>query len=86
MEIKSNKKFQVRISEIIELKNRFREINDNLVSEIDFLDDDGNTISINQKFIDDWKYTGLNITDFIDSRFYLEGFDDETIKAINQDK
>ncbi len=86
MEIKSNKKFQVRISEIIELKNRFREINDNLVSEIDFLDDDGNTISINQKFIDDWKYTGLNITDFIDSGFYLEGFDNETIKAINQDK
>ncbi len=74
METQNNKRFQVRISEIIELNKRLREIGDNDLSNMDFLDDEGNAIIIDQKIIDDFKFTGLNVTDFIDSGFYLEGF------------
>jgi len=44
------------------------------ISNIDFLDDNGLPIQIEKKNIDDWKFTGLNITDFIDSNFYIDGF------------
>lgn len=67
-------RFQIRVSEILQLKNRLREINDKEISNIDFLDENGLPIQIEQKNIDDWKFTGLNITDFIDSDFYITGF------------
>ena len=70
-------RFQIRVSEIKQLKNRLREINDNDISNIDLLDDNGLPIQIEQKNIDDWKFTGLNITDFIDSNFYIDGFTEE---------
>lgn len=67
-------RFQIRVSEIKELKNRLREINDNEIRNVDFLDDNGLPIQIDEKNIEDWKFTGLNITDFIDSDFYITGF------------
>lgn len=67
-------RLQIRVSEILQLKNRLREINNNEISNIDFLDDNGLPIQIEKKNIDDWKFTGLNITDFIDSNFYIDGF------------
>lgn len=67
-------RFQIRVSEIKELQNRLREINDNEIRNVDFLDDNGLPIQIDEKNIDDWKFTGLNITDFIDSDFYITGF------------
>jgi len=70
-------RFQIRVSEIKQIKNRLREINDNDISNIDFLDDNGLPIQIEQKNIDDWKFTGLNITDFINSNFYIDGFTEE---------
>ena len=70
-------RFQIRVSEIVQLKNRLREINDNEISNIDFLDESGLPIQIEQKNIDDWKFTGLNITDFIDSNFYIDGFSED---------
>ena len=70
-------RFQIRVSEILQLKNRLREINDNEISNIDFLDENGLPIQIEQKNIDDWKFTGLNITDFIDSNFYIDGFSED---------
>lgn len=75
-----NGRFQIRISEIKELKIRFNEINDNEISNVDFLDDNGLPIQIDQKNINDWKLTGLNITDFIDSNFYIDGFEIEENK------
>jgi len=74
-------RFQIRVSEIKQLKNRLREINDNDISNIDFLDDNGLPIQIEQKNIDDWKFTGLNITDFIDSNFYIDVFAEEDGRA-----
>ncbi len=70
-------RFKIHLSEIKEIKRRLKEINDNEISNIDFLDDDGIPIYIKQKNIDDWKFTGLNITDFIDTNFYIEGFNIE---------
>jgi hypothetical protein len=72
-----NNRVQIRLSEIKELKRRLREINDNEISNVDFLDDSGFPVHIEQKYIDDWAFTGLNITDFIDTNFYMEGFDNE---------
>lgn len=71
-------RFQIRVSEIKELKNRLREINDNEISNIDFLDDNGLPMQIEQNNIDDWKFTGLNIADFIDSNFYIDGFSEDS--------
>lgn len=67
-------RFQIRVSEIKQLKNRLREINNNEIRNVDFLDDNGQPIKIDEENIDDWKFTGLNITDFIDSDFYITGF------------
>ncbi len=67
---------QIKISEITELSKRIKEINSNDIANIEFLDDDGNVIIINPKILNDWKYTGLNISDFINSEFYLYGFDE----------
>lgn len=67
-------RFQIRVSEIKQLKNRLREINNNEINNIDFLDDNGQPIIIDEKNMKDWNHTGLNITDFIDSDFYLTGF------------
>jgi hypothetical protein len=70
-------RFQIRVSEILQLKSRLREINHNEISNIDFLDENGLPIQIDKKNIDDWKFTGLNITDFIDSNFYIDGFSED---------
>jgi hypothetical protein len=70
-------RFQIRVSEILQLKNRLREINDNEIRNIDFLDESGLPIQIDEKNIEDWKFTGLNITDFIDSNFYIDGFSED---------
>jgi hypothetical protein len=67
-------RFQIRVSEIKQLKNRLREIDDNEIRNVDFLDDNGLQIQVDEKNLDDWKFTGLNITDFIDSDFYITGF------------
>jgi len=67
-------KCQISVSEIKYLMNRIREINANKIINIDFLDDEGLPIKIEAKNINEWKYTGLNITDFIDSDFYKKGF------------
>lgn len=77
-------RFQIRVSEIMELQRRFAEINDNEIMHVDFLDDKGFPIQIEQKHLDDWKFTGLNITDFIASGFYLKGFsrDDEGLESL----
>ena len=72
-------RLQIHVSEIKQLKNRLREINDNEIMNIDFLDDNGLLIKIDEKKIADWKFTGLNITDFIESDFYITGFTDTDI-------
>lgn len=76
----SNERFRVKVSEILEIQKRKAEINDNELSNVDFIDDDGNVIVIEQKILDDWKYTGLNLTDFIATDFYKRGFETENIK------
>ncbi|MFA7307599.1 MAG: hypothetical protein WC026_13105 [Hyphomicrobium sp.] len=68
-------RFQISISEIMQIKNRLREINNNEINNIDFLDDKGFPIKIEQKIRDDWKFTGLNITEFISLGFYSKGWD-----------
>ena len=70
-------RFQIKVSEIKAINNRLRQINDNKISDIDFLDENGLLIKIEQKNIDDWIFSGLNISDFIDSDFYINGFCNE---------
>jgi len=72
-------RFKIRLSEIKQLTERLREINDNDIRNVDFLDENDIPIKIDEKNIDDWNFTGLNITDFIDSDFYITGFTEENI-------
>lgn len=66
--------YKIKISEIIELRNRLKEINSQPLDTIDFLDDEGNVVEIHKDIVDDFAYTGLNNCDFITSDFYKYGF------------
>lgn len=68
---------QVKISEILQLTGRIREINKPELNEIEFLDDDGNVVEINSKFVEHFKFIGLSNCDFITSEFYKTGYDYE---------
>ncbi len=70
------KKEKISISEIHTLCQRMRDINDLGLDNIDFLDNNGNVIILNEQHKNDWKFTALNIIDFIDSEFYLNGFEE----------
>lgn len=67
-------KIKVSISEITDMQKRLREINSLDINDIDFIDEDGNVIHIDEKIISDWRFTGLNTSDFIDSGFYKQNF------------
>ena len=67
-------RFKIRVSEILEIARRQREINSIELTEIDFLDENGNVIQVDEKIIDDFKFCGLNNTDFITTEFYKTGF------------
>ena len=67
---KNIERFTVSIKEIIETNKRLQEIHSQDLSNIDFTDDDGNIIQINKSIIDEFIYTGLNISDFITTGFY----------------
>ncbi len=68
------KVFITKVSEIIKLKERLYEINQQPLESIDFLDDNGNRIEIDKRHVHDFKFTGLNNSDFIATNFYKEGF------------
>ena len=67
-------RYRIKISEIISLRNRLKEINSQPLDTIDFLDDEGNMIDIHKDIVDDFAYTGCNNTDFIITGFYKTGF------------
>lgn len=69
------KRHQIRISEIKNLAKRIHEINSMDIKEIDFIDSYLKKVDINPQIIEDWKFTGLNIMDFIMTGFYKTGFD-----------
>jgi phage pi2 protein 07 len=54
--------------------DRFRELNDLKLENVTFYDEFDRPIKIDKKIIENWKFTGLNLTDFIDSDFYKTGF------------
>ena len=63
----------IKISEIIAIDNRLRELNQQKLENIDFLDDDGNVIPIDEDIYHEWKCVGLNNAAFITNEFYLTG-------------
>ena len=67
-------RFSVKISEIIALRERMKEINSNDLNNIDFISDNGEIIKIDDKIIFEFKYTGLSNIDFIVTDFYKSGF------------
>ena len=67
-------RFSVKISEIIALRERMKEININDLSNIDFISDNGEIVKINDEIISEFKYTGLSNVDFIVTDFYKSGF------------
>jgi len=65
---------KIKISEVLFLKERLKEINNLDLSNIEWLDENGNVVEIDPKNISDFKYMGLNNADFIDTGFYKHGF------------
>lgn len=74
---------QVKISEILQLTGQIREINKPELNEIEFLDDDGNVVQINPKFVEEFRFIGLSNCDFITSEFYKTGYDYEVVHEKN---
>ncbi len=68
-------KFQVKISEIIEMEKWKRGINNEPLSRIEFLDDEGGAIVIDDKIISEFQFLGLINTDFILFGFHERGLD-----------
>jgi hypothetical protein len=69
------KRVKIRISEIIELTNREREINRPDLKDIDFIDDSGKIVNIDEKIVEDFRFCGLSNVDFINTGFYKKGWD-----------
>jgi len=65
----------ISILEINRLCERLRQINQLDLNEVNFIDENGNVVDIPQSIINEWRFTGLNLTDFIDSDFYKTGFE-----------
>jgi len=66
---------KVKVSEIFALQNRLNEINRLNLEDIIFVDDQNEAIEIPHDIVDDFRFTGLNNTDFIISNFYKHGWD-----------
>jgi hypothetical protein len=64
----------VYISDISEIIKRKTEINSMNLSNIKFIDDNGDILKIDNNVIEDFKYTGLSNFDFISTGFYKNGF------------
>lgn len=62
---------QVHIEKVLDLKRQLREINSVPIKEIIWLKN-GNKIEYLQQDLEDFRFTGLNNTDFVD--FYLENY------------
>lgn len=56
----------INIDEISRLRNHLRNINKLNINEIVFVDDQGNKHEYTEEELREWKYTGLNICDFIE--------------------
>ena len=67
---------KIKIEEILELKKRFREINSQDLTNLKFSLNDKEVV-IDPKFIEEFRFTGLNNIDFITSEFYKYGFDED---------
>lgn len=55
---------KINIEEILELQDRRAKINNALLSEIEFYEN-GIKIEIDPEVLEEWKFIGLNNTDFI---------------------
>ena len=55
----------INADEVIRLKTRLREINKLNIDEVMFVDDQGLKIEIPQEDLETWKFSGLNISDYV---------------------
>jgi hypothetical protein len=72
---------KIRVKEIIDLNAR-REINSVDLEDIEFLNDKDEVLYIKQENIDQWKFIGLNNTDFIGSTFINMDFQRTNISPL----
>ena len=63
---------QVHIEKVLDLKRQLREINSVPIKEIIWLKN-GSTIEYLQQDLEDFRFTGLSNTDFVE--FYLEHYE-----------
>lgn len=63
----------VNAEEVRALKEQLREINNIPLEDIEW-HEDGKPLDINPEFIKEWRFIGMNNSDFIDTGFYKEGW------------
>lgn len=64
----------VNIKEILQMKNLITVINSYPLSNIDWVDENGEIVKIDKNIIQEFLYTGLSNIDFISTGFYKDGF------------
>jgi hypothetical protein len=55
----------INIDEVQKLKSRLKEINEHNIDEVMFVNGEGYKVEFSSEIIEKWKYTGLNISDFV---------------------
>ena len=63
---------RIDVNEVKRLKERLREINALSLDQIEWYDGD-TKVEVPPNWVEDWRFTGLNNADFIDTGAYLEG-------------
>lgn len=70
------------IEDIKDAKEYMSKVNSVDLNEIEFLDANSKPVIIDQKFIDEFKFTGLSNCDFILTEFYKTGYDNVEITEL----
>lgn len=82
MQLPVSEDFGVKVSYILDLQKRRAEINKIPFDKLRLLDDNNNEIPVEQSIKDEWKFIGLNNTDYVNTYYYKQGFVDESQNSI----
>jgi len=70
----SENKIAIEVEEVCRLKARLREINALDLKDIVWTEE-GTPVEVPAKWVEEWRFTGMNNADFIDTDFYKDGLE-----------
>lgn len=75
---------KVNYQRILRLKEELRRLNEGHLNEIEWTNDLGEDIKIPIEILDEFRFTGLNNSDFVEC--HQDGFECKTFKSLLKDK